>query len=53
MMSFNTWKTLPERKDDENYKAASKFLFKLQIFYRRNLKMYVNNINYFLDHMIP
>jgi hypothetical protein len=39
MMSFNAWKTMPERKDGEDYKAASKFLLKLTGFLRKNLKL--------------
>jgi hypothetical protein len=41
MISFNTWKNLPERKEGDEYKAGSKFLMKLQIFFKRNLKMYL------------
>ena len=39
-MSFSKWKTLPEPRDDESYKAASMFQTKLHFFFRRNLKKY-------------
>jgi hypothetical protein len=39
LASFENWKKLPERKDGENYRQASKFLASLVGFSRRTLKM--------------
>jgi hypothetical protein len=39
MKSFTTWKSLPERKDGEDYKTANKFMTNLINLHRRSLKM--------------
>jgi len=40
MSAFENWKKLPERKDGEDYKTASRFMQNLIELHRKNLKMF-------------